>query len=247
MQPWMLYKRALMTFWYWYVGKLNALWPNITVNGRRLTVGPGVYKPIENEQACAAFCYPGDRVLDLGCGSGVGAIFCAGKAREVVAVDISPTAVEVTAENCRTLGIRNVRAVESDMFANVEGRFDLILANPPYIAADFADAEEQFATSVRYLPTLFAEVHRHLAPGGRLLVQFPLWFRGRIERLAASHGLNVTRIERPPPKSLKLMLLGVVYLQVGFRSAFYLIEPKRAPRKSDQDATQNGAATSQAA
>lgn len=224
MHPWTLYKRGLMSFWYWYVRKLNALWPTITVDGRRLTVRPGVYKPLENEQACVAYCNPGDRVLDLGCGSGISAIFCADKAREVVAVDISPAAVETTKDNCRAHGIDNVHVAESDMFSNVEGRFNLILANPPYIAADFKDAEEQFATSVRYLPILFAEVHEHLEPGGRLLVQYPMWFKGSIKRLASRHGLTVTKIERMPAKSLKLALLSLVYLQVGFRSTLYLIE-----------------------
>ena len=38
----------------------------------------------------------GAKVLDLGCGSGVGAVFCASKARELLAVDINPSAVENT-------------------------------------------------------------------------------------------------------------------------------------------------------
>lgn len=223
-----LYKRGLMTFWYRYVRKLNAIWPTITLEGRELVILPGVYKPIENEHASAAYCRPGERVLDLGCGSGVNAIFAAAHAREVVAVDISEVAVRNTAENARRLGLTNVRTAISDMFANVEGHFDLILANPPYIAADFADEEAQFATSVRYLPILFAEAGHHLAPGGRLLVQFPAWFRPKIEAQAARHGLRVVEFRRMPPKSLKLMLLSIAYLQVGFRSAFYLIEPAAA-------------------
>lgn len=232
MHPWTLFKRGLMGFWYWYVRKLNMRWPAITIEGRTLAIHPGVYKPIENEQACAAYCRPGDRVLDLGCGSGIGAIFCAGQAREVVAVDISPAAVRNTKENCERLGIANVSVAQSDMFANVEGQFDLILANPPYIAADFADDEAQFATSVRYLPILFAEVHRYLAPGGRLLVQFPIWFKPKIVGLAERHGLSVRRVEPLPGKSLKLQLLSLAYLQVGFRSTFYLIEPQAVPQEA---------------
>ncbi|ANK80579.1 MAG: hypothetical protein TEF_07040 [Rhizobiales bacterium NRL2] len=228
MHPYTLYKRGLMTFWYWYVRKLNALWPKITLEGRELVILPGVYKPIENEQTSAAYCRPGERVLDLGCGCGVNAIFAAARAREVVAVDISEVAVRNTAENARRLGLTNVRAFVSDMFDNVEGRFDLILANPPYIAADFADEEAQFATSVRYLPILFAEAADHLTPGGRLLVQFPAWFRPKIAKLAGQHGLRVAEFRRMPPKSLKLKLLSIAYLQVGFRSAFYLIEPAAA-------------------
>jgi methylase of polypeptide subunit release factors len=170
MQAWSLFKRVVMGVWYPYVRALNRLWPSITLEGKRLAIFPGVYKPLENEPACAEYCQDGDRVLDLGCGSGVCSVFCASKAREVIAVDISAAAVENAAENFKRLGLGNVAVLQSDMFSRVEGRFDLILANPPYIAADFKNEEEQFATSTRYLPALFAGAGAHLASDGRLLV-----------------------------------------------------------------------------
>jgi len=222
--PYTLYKRGLMTFWYWYVRKLNTVWPTITIEGKTLAVFPGVYKPIENEQSCVEHCKPGDKVLDLGCGSGVSAIFAASVAQHVVAVDISRVAVANAQENCRRFDVQNVDVRESDMFSNVDGKFNLILANPPYIAADFEDKEEQFATSVRFLPILFSEVHKHLEKGGKLLVQYPGWFKGHIRNLAEKHGLKVTRIERMPRKSLYLSLLSLAYMQVGFRSTLYTIE-----------------------
>ena len=206
MQAWSLFKRSVMSVWYVYVRTLNRLWPSITLEGKRLTIFPGVYKPLENEPACAEYCKDGDRVLDLGCGSGVCGVFCAPKAREVIAVDISAAAVRNTEENCRRLGLSNVTALQSDMFSRVEGKFDLILANPPYIAADFKSEEEQFATSVRYLPMLFAGAGARLTSNGRLLVQFPIWFKRRIEGLAARHGLQVIAVRRLPPKSLGLSL-----------------------------------------
>jgi release factor glutamine methyltransferase len=224
MQAWSLFKRSVMSVWYVYVRTLNRFWPSITLEGKRLTIFPGVYKPLENEPACAEYCHDGDRVLDLGCGSGVCGIFCAPKAREVVAVDISAAAVRNTQENYKRLGLGNVRVLQSDMFSRVDGKFDLILANPPYIAADFKNEEEQFATSTRYLPALFAEAGQRLTSDGRLLVQFPIWFRRRIERLAARHGLQVVAVRRLPPKSLGLSLLSLAYLQVGFRSAHFLIQ-----------------------
>ena len=228
MKIWSSAKQAFMTIWYPYVRMLNSMWPSTTVAGKRLVILPGVYKPLENEQACAEYCQPGDRVLDLGCGSGVGTIFCAPKAREVVAVDISPSAVANTAENCKIHGLGNVSVAQSDMFSNVEGKFDLILANPPYIAAEFENEEQQFATSVRYLPTLFAQVGEHLEADGRLLIQFPIWFQGKIERLASAHGMSLIAVRRLPRKSPALFLLSLLYMQVGFRSAFYLLQPTPA-------------------
>ncbi|MGH8493007.1 MAG: peptide chain release factor N(5)-glutamine methyltransferase [Moraxellaceae bacterium] len=78
------------------------------------------------------------RVLDLGTGSG--AIALAVKAErpvcEVTAVDASAAALEVAAANADRLGLE-LELHSSNWFAALAGRhFDLVLANPPYIAAD---------------------------------------------------------------------------------------------------------------
>ncbi len=221
---WSFAKHAFMMFWYPYVGMLNRIWPSIVVGGKRLVIFPGVYKPLENEHACVDYCRAGDMVLDLGCGSGVGAVFCAPKARELLAVDISPSAVQNTAENCRLHGIHNVTVKQSDMFSNVEGKFDLILANPPYLEAEFANKDRQFATSKRYLPVLFSKVGDYMARDGLLVIQYPIWFRGLIGRLASEHGMRVLEVRRMPLKSPSLLLLSLAYMQFGFRSAFYLLQ-----------------------
>ena len=79
------------------------------------------------------------RVLDLGTGSGAIALSIA-HARpdaEVTAVDASMEALEVARENAQRLNIANTRFVQSDWYAQLAGeRFDLIVANPPYIADD---------------------------------------------------------------------------------------------------------------
>jgi SAM-dependent methyltransferase len=217
-----LAKRGFMQFWYGYVGRLNAWLPTIKLEGKTLVISPDVYKPLENEQGCVAYARAGDRVLDLGCGSGVNTVFVAPHVREVLAVDISTAAICNTEENCRLHGLTNVTARRSDMFSAVDGKFDLILANPPYISEDFEQEEAQFATSARFVPTLFREAAERLAPGGRLLVQFPLWYRRRLERVAAQNGFELVSVRRAALKPPGLFLLSLLYMQVGWRSAFFL-------------------------
>jgi len=78
------------------------------------------------------------RVLDLGTGSGAVAIAVALHRPEavVLAVDQSAAALEIARENARRLGAGNLRFAQSDWYgALAEEKFDLIVSNPPYIAA----------------------------------------------------------------------------------------------------------------
>ncbi|ADM09086.1 hypothetical protein PB2503_05057 [Parvularcula bermudensis HTCC2503] len=226
----------IMRFWYWHVAQLTQRMPSVRLGGKEFVVYKGVYKPLENEQSCAAYCNHGDRVLDLGTGCGVGAYFCSEKADQIVASDVSATALANAAENCRRFGVTNVEFRHSDMFDNIQGRFDLILANPPYLNLSFDEPEKQFATSTRYLPRLFTALDQHLAPGGRVLVQYPAWFAHRLTALAEAYGFRLVEKKRMPPKPWRLRLLSLIYLQVGFRSSFFLFE-RAVPLPAAADAS----------
>lgn len=117
----------------------------------------------------------GDRVLDMGTGSGVNAILAASKAEKVVAVDINPVALEATRENAARNGVADrIEVRESDVFAAVEGEFDLIIFDPPFRWFAPRDLLEAATTDEDYraMTTFFREARRHLAPGGRMLVFF---------------------------------------------------------------------------
>jgi methylase of polypeptide subunit release factors len=79
---------------------------------------------------------PVRRAVDIGCGAGVGAIVIARARREaeVLAVDINPAALRLTAVNAALAEVANVSVEASDVLQDVDGTFDLIVANPPYMA-----------------------------------------------------------------------------------------------------------------
>ena len=75
----------------------------------------------------------GERVLDMGTGSGVNAILAATRGADVVAVDLNPHAVEAARANAERNGVPDRIAIsQSDLFENVEGRFDLVVFDPPF-------------------------------------------------------------------------------------------------------------------
>ena len=81
----------------------------------------------------------GDKVLDMCTGSGCIAISvarrCAKLRVSVTAADISDAAIMLARENAQLNGV-NVDFVQSDLFTNVRGRFNVIVCNPPYIRSD---------------------------------------------------------------------------------------------------------------
>jgi len=114
----------------------------------------------------------GATVLDMGTGSGVGAVFAARTARRVLAVDINPAAVRSARINALIHQVdARVEAREGDLFAPVgDERFDRILFNPPFYRREPRDMLERafFATDV--VERFAAGLRDHLAPGGQCLL-----------------------------------------------------------------------------
>lgn len=92
------------------------------------------------------------RVVDVGCGSGAIALSIAHDVPEavVLGVDRSPDALAVSRQNAAALGLDRVEWREGDVLDGVEGPFDLVASNPPYIAS--AEVDRLMPDVVRYEP-----------------------------------------------------------------------------------------------
>ncbi|HEY0203843.1 MAG TPA: class I SAM-dependent methyltransferase [Acetobacteraceae bacterium] len=116
---------------------------------------------------------PVTRAVDVGCGGGPGAILLARAhpAAEVLAVDINDAALRLTRANATLAGVE-IRAVNSNLLGGVDGAFDLIVANPPYLVDPGERAYRHGGGPLGAglsLAILDAALDR-LAPGGTLLL-----------------------------------------------------------------------------
>jgi release factor glutamine methyltransferase len=143
------------------------------------------------EKIVARFSAPPGTILDLGTGSGALALALAKAfpAAAVTGVDTSEDALALARENAEALGLaERVKFVRSDWFSEVpvETRFDLIVANPPYLSAtetaDTAPEVRGFEPSTALTPAsgphgtedlraIIRTAPEFLAPGGGLALE----------------------------------------------------------------------------
>ncbi len=169
----------------WYIlGSANFCGYEIKTDARALIPRP------ETEMLAslaANTCEAGDKVLDLCTGSGCIAVavskMAAGKNISVTAADISADALALARENAKENGA-DIRFIESDLFANVKGKFNVIVCNPPYVKrGDLASLQREVREhepmlaldggedGLDFYRRIAKDAPRRLAAGGTLLLE----------------------------------------------------------------------------
>jgi len=176
-----------------------------------------VYQPAEDSRLLAEVAIErvesGERVLDVGTGSGYVADRVAGETgADVIAADVNPHA-------CRAASERGLSAVRADLVAPFrDGAFDRVLFNPPYLPADEDAARDDWMeialsggeTGRAVVDPFLDAVGRVLAPGGEalLLVSSLTGVEEVVDR-AAANGFSVAalRDESHPFETLTVLAL----------------------------------------
>ncbi len=152
----------------------------------------------------AALEHPFDTVLDLGTGSGCILLSLLAKRPKArgVGADLSKAALDVAARNADALGVADrVTLIQSDWLSAVTGQFDLIVSNPPYIAAaempDLSPEVRGHDPHMALTPggdglapyrVLAAECATHLTANGRLMLEIG-WQQGpQVAQILAARG-----------------------------------------------------------
>lgn len=145
--------------------------------GSRGTVsdGPTVYPPREDTYLLVPFASvgPGTRLLEVGTGNGLLALTAARAGARVVATDLNPVALRTLRVQALREGLE-VSPVRADLARGL-GRFDRVLANPPYLPTRPEERDPDLWQNLaldggpdgtHVTTRLVDELDQHLAPGG---------------------------------------------------------------------------------
>lgn len=148
-----------------------------SINYRNKTVQilPNVYEPAEDSfllvDALLEIIEDKHSLLEVGCGSGIVSVFAKDLCPKVVATDINPHAA-----HCARLN--GIDVVRTDLFAGINGTFDIVVFNPPYLPTSEDEhvggwdelmlngGPDGMDTIRRFV----AEVGAHLKPNGQVLM-----------------------------------------------------------------------------
>jgi release factor glutamine methyltransferase len=167
---------------------------------------------------------PDTNILDIGTGSGAIALALAKEiiGAKITATDISSAALDVAEKNARNLGLNSlIDFRRGNLFEPVDGLYDIIVSNPPYIAdeeyeklpAGVKDYEPQEALRAGIRGTEFYEkiinqAAGHLQENGWLLLEIGATQKGDIYRIANASGrydnINIRNDYAGRPRVIKM-------------------------------------------
>ncbi len=141
---------------------------------------PGdVYYPREDSELLAneiaGMDLKGKNALEVGCGSGLLSIVMVKKGAIVTAADVNHNAIKATEINAAKNGV-SIKIVLSDLFAKVNGQFDIIIFNPPYLPDDILredNIERQWSggpAGRAVIEKFIKNAKKYLAPGGKIII-----------------------------------------------------------------------------
>ena len=178
--------------------------------GDKIAVFPHVFVPSDGKVVKLLWenleLREGDRVLDMGTGTGILALLAAKKrARHVVATDNNPYAVQNARHNAERLALSERIEVRgpAHLFEGVVGeRFDVILFNAPWIEGDPKTLYETSLYDREYaiITEFFERAGDHLTEDGVILLQYSAFSEvtgrgglGTVQRLIRENGLKIGR------------------------------------------------------
>ena len=194
-----------------------------------------VYPPREDTFLLRPFARapPGSRLLEIGTGSGEIALAAARGGARVIATDLTRRALVPLRRRAIEASL-DLEVVRADLARGL-GRFDRVLANPPYLPTPAVGPDPDRGTDLaldggpdgtRLLARLIADLPHHLAPGGSaFVIVSTVQAREGLERIASTWGSAGGRLDVVASRRLEGERLEVWKLTLPDPSATPPLQP----------------------
>jgi len=156
-----------------------------------------IYEPGEDSFLLSKYVakFARGKILDIGSGSGIQAEAASKSAENVLAADIDKESVEFIRK-------KGIKAKVSDLFSKIDGKFDLIIFNPPYLPDEESEDNEskKITTGGKYgheiLERFFSQADRYLNKDGRILIVFSsLTNKNKINKIIKKNNFKFKMLE----------------------------------------------------
>lgn len=148
-----------------------------------------IYEPEEDSFLLQKYVrkYAHGKVLDMGTGFGIQALAALEKTPDVLAVDINEDAVEFVKS-------KGINAKVSNLFSKVDGKFDLIIFNPPYLPSNKYDKDRSTSGGIKVIDRFLLQAKKFLNKEGKILIVFSS-LTGDIDSLLKKYGYKFECLE----------------------------------------------------
>ncbi|HLD02338.1 MAG TPA: HemK2/MTQ2 family protein methyltransferase [Candidatus Nanoarchaeia archaeon] len=155
-----------------------------------------IYEPREDSLLLEKYvrAFARGKVLDMGTGSGILAMAAKSKTPDVTAVDVNEEAVKYAKR-------KGINAFVSDLFEKVEGKFDVITFNPPYLPQEKDEVKEdaQMLSGGKkgneVIKKFLSQARKHLEENGIILMAY-CSLTPDVEKIAEKDGFEVEVLEK---------------------------------------------------
>ncbi len=145
--------------------------------GIQIEVAQDVYSPSDDTLLMLSAISPrvSQSILEMGTGSGIIALHCAKTGCKTTAADISTNSLDCARSNAQINNL-NIQFIQSDLFSSIQGKYDIIIFNPPYLSGKDAEVlavndkrqliggEEGHEISIKFME----QAVKHLSENGRI-------------------------------------------------------------------------------
>ncbi len=155
-----------------------------------------IYEPREDSLLLEKYvrAFARGKVLDMGTGLGILAMAAKSKTHDVTAVDVNEEAVKYAKR-------KGINAFVSDLFEKVEGKFDVITFNPPYLPREKDEMKEdaQMLSGGKkgneVIKKFLSQARKHLEENGIILMVYSS-LTPDVENIAEKYGFEVEVLEK---------------------------------------------------